>query len=392
MMSVKRMSLGVVLGLLTATVLLPAQVSASEGEESASVINELRLGRSVYKTNCIQCHSASTNKKAKNPSARGYWAQKLNTKGVHRMTSSVSKTHIAADGIGPYVFEDVEMLRGAVRYLAIGGEAYFDQTVEGMKAVLSQRNQEALNKAIKDLGAKNVVLWGKPLKTYQHYSYIGPNYPLSAALGETVAERMAEKLKDSLYIPSLRGEFEPRRDYEQRVSDERALHNNRYKKLLDNEAMYRRFEAEQWLNVIAGQPRIPINFKYNPDEEHFHFEIWHTPKRFIAEDDTDTDVVDAGEDSLTLTIDVPLEVARHYKRRLENEDIDSKPTLHVAYTFQESKLILAGVIILWRDTNETEVIGLDNIEGSLVNIVLSDNKPKKKRKAGDAVKTVAPTR
>lgn len=345
-------------------------VAASEKEFEATVINELRLGRSVYNKNCIQCHAANSNEKAKQPNARGFWEQRLSTKGIYRMTSGVAKTHKNADGINPYVFEDTEMLRGAVRYLAVGGESYYNQNIMKIKARLTQLNRSALSYAINKLGVKQRVVWGQD-NTTSKYSYVGPNFPLGKSLGTVIEKRMTDRLKGSEYIPSLRGEFEPKRDYDQRLKDEAALHDNSYDSLLRTKDNYKRQEVERWLNVIAGKTGIPINFRYNPDDELFKFEIWHTPKIAgitVAEEGQEDN---QGKDDLTVTIAVPLESARLFKKRLENEDPDTKPSLHPVYEFNGDSLALQGVVLLWRDTNESFMIEPDMVEGSLKSINLS---------------------
>jgi len=346
-------------------------LAAAEKEFQATVINELRLGRSVYNKNCIQCHAANANSKAKQPNARGFWEQRLSTKGIYRMTSAVAKTHRDADGINPYVFEDTEMLRGAVRYLAVGGEAYYNQNINKIKAKLTQLNRSALTLSINKLALKGLVVWGDNDRVEQ-YSYVGPNYPLGKSLGTVIKKRMTQRLKGSQYMPSLRGEFEPRRDYDDRLRDEAEIHANLYKQIVSGKDHYERQEVQRWLNVIAGKTAIPIDFRYNPDEEVFTFEIWHTPKvDGVIRNEESNSESDAPRDSLSVTIAVPIEAARMFKRRLENEDPDTKPSLHPVYDFDGSGLSLKAVVLLWRDTNQSFLIDPEMVEGSLKYINLS---------------------
>jgi len=362
--------------------LLAAHVGhgAAQQDVEATALNELRLGRAVYQNNCVQCHALNANVDARSPSARGFWSQRLNTKGIYRMTSGVTKTHRHADGISPYVFEDIEMLRGAVRYLAIGGEKHFERNIRELKTQLTLINHTALNEAVAALQIPQAVVWGDSVNV-DVYSYVGPNYPLKNALSNIITTRVKKRLEGSHYNPSSRGEFEPKHDYDLRITDEAALHGYKYSQLKASMASFKKNEIQRWLNVLGGELKIPIDFRYDPDKEHFTFEIWHTPtqpenvlmgtpvnreERRLNDEDQFTQ-----KESLTVTLPVPIGAARIFKKRLENEDTESKPSLHAVYDLQETVLSLKAVIVLWRDTNQTLTISPEKIVGNIKRLHLT---------------------
>lgn len=335
------------------------------------LIDELRIGREVFNRNCLHCHnSEGMNTRSRSPLMRSYWDRLLSTKGVAAMTETVKKTHVGVEGISSHIFENEVSLRGAVRYLAIGGERFYLNEMDTIKENINKNNRFALETALAKLKLKNVVLWGGNQERYRDYVYMGKVYPFGQHLSQVVNDRLVKLFKSIEYIPSPRGEFEPLSDYEARMSDERKMHEIRYNREAKNKSQWVLDELSAWLNTMAGPPAIPVNFSYDADNEVFRFNVWETnyqEKRRLNIGAIQNKKVD----NLEVIIPVHIEVARSYKRRLENEDVDMRPSVYVPYVYNRKSQTLTaqGVMILWRDSNTVEYI--QNISGSMQTIPLN---------------------